>query len=82
MHGPRALLWLPRSFLHLRLITHHQSLITPMDWKLEVVIVPVSDVERAKRFYSEGVGFKVDVDHRPSERFRVSTMVNSISLRP
>ncbi len=35
-----------------------------MDYKLEVVVVPVSDVERAKRFYSEQVGFTVDVDHR------------------
>ena len=35
-----------------------------MDWKLEVVVVPVSDVDRAKQFYSEQVGFKVDVDHR------------------
>lgn len=45
-----------------------------MDWKLEVVVVPVSDVDRAKRFYSERVGFVVDVDHRPNERFRVVQM--------
>lgn len=45
-----------------------------MDWKLEVVVVPVSDVDRAKRFYSEQVGFVVDVDHRPNERFRVVQM--------
>ena len=42
-----------------------------MDWKLEVVVVPVSDVDRAKQFYSEQVGFKVDVDHRVGEQFRV-----------
>jgi catechol 2,3-dioxygenase-like lactoylglutathione lyase family enzyme len=42
-----------------------------MDWKLEVVVVPVSDVDRAKRFYSEQVGFVVDVDHQPNEKFRV-----------
>src|SRR5689334_21861078 len=42
-----------------------------MDWKLEVVVVPVSDVDRAKRFYSEQVGFVVDVDHRVGETFRV-----------
>lgn len=42
-----------------------------MEWKLEVVVVPVSDVDRAKRFYSEQVGFVVDVDHRASEAFRV-----------
>lgn len=45
-----------------------------MDWKLEVVVVPVSDVDRAKRFYSEQVGFVVDVDHRPNEQFRVVQM--------
>ena len=33
-----------------------------MDWKLELVVVPVSDVDRAKRFYSEQVGFAVDLD--------------------
>jgi catechol 2,3-dioxygenase-like lactoylglutathione lyase family enzyme len=42
-----------------------------MDWKLEVVVVPVSDVDRAKQFYSEQVGFVVDVDHRANERMRV-----------
>jgi catechol 2,3-dioxygenase-like lactoylglutathione lyase family enzyme len=42
-----------------------------MEWKLELVVVPVADVDRAKRFYSEQVGFVVDVDHRPSETFRV-----------
>jgi catechol 2,3-dioxygenase-like lactoylglutathione lyase family enzyme len=42
-----------------------------MDWKLEVVVVPVSDVDRAKHFYSEQLGFVVDVDHRAGEGFRV-----------
>ncbi|MEK6721407.1 MAG: VOC family protein [Chloroflexota bacterium] len=42
-----------------------------MDWKLEVVVVPVSDVDRSKAFYSDQVGFVVDVDHRPSDAFRV-----------
>ena len=41
-----------------------------MDWKLEVVVVPVSDLDRAKRFYSEQVGFVVDVD-RATETMRV-----------
>ena len=45
-----------------------------MDWKLEVVVVPVSDVDRAKRFYSDQVGFVVDVDHRASETMRVVQM--------
>ncbi|MCW2878969.1 MAG: Glyoxalase/bleomycin resistance protein/dioxygenase [Sphaerisporangium sp.] len=42
-----------------------------MDWKLELVVVPVSDVDRAKTFYSEQVGFVVDVDHSAGEDFRV-----------
>jgi len=42
-----------------------------MDWKLELIVVPVSDVDRAKAFYAEQVGFVVDVDHRAGEDFRV-----------
>ena len=42
-----------------------------MDWKLELVIVPVSDVDRAKAFYMEQAGFNLDVDHRAGEDFRV-----------
>src|SRR5512141_48226 len=38
-----------------------------MDWKLEVVVVPVSDVDRAKAFYAEQLGFPVDVDHRAGD---------------
>jgi catechol 2,3-dioxygenase-like lactoylglutathione lyase family enzyme len=41
-----------------------------MDWKIEVIVVPVSDVDRAKQFYSEQVGFVVDVD-RATETMRV-----------
>jgi catechol 2,3-dioxygenase-like lactoylglutathione lyase family enzyme len=35
-----------------------------MDWKIEVVTIPVSDIERARQFYAEKVGFEVDIDHR------------------
>jgi catechol 2,3-dioxygenase-like lactoylglutathione lyase family enzyme len=42
-----------------------------MDWKLELVILPVSDVDRAKAFYSEKLGFNVDVDHDAGDAFRV-----------
>jgi catechol 2,3-dioxygenase-like lactoylglutathione lyase family enzyme len=45
-----------------------------MDWKLEVVVVPVSDVDRSKAFYSEKVGFHVDVDDAPAEGFRIVQM--------
>jgi predicted enzyme related to lactoylglutathione lyase len=41
---------------------HHTKGRRTMDWKLEVVQVPVTDVERAKRFYSEQVGFAVDLE--------------------
>jgi len=42
-----------------------------MEWKLEVVVVPVSDVERAKHFYSQQVGFQVDVDRQVNPKLRV-----------
>lgn len=41
-----------------------------MDMRLEVVVLPVSDVDRAKAFY-EQVGFRLDVDHRAGDQFRV-----------
>jgi catechol 2,3-dioxygenase-like lactoylglutathione lyase family enzyme len=34
-----------------------------MDWKLELIMVPVADIDRSKQFYSEQLGFHVDVDH-------------------
>jgi catechol 2,3-dioxygenase-like lactoylglutathione lyase family enzyme len=42
-----------------------------MDWKLEIVVVPVTDVDRAKRFYSEQVGFAVDHDTRISDDMHI-----------
>jgi catechol 2,3-dioxygenase-like lactoylglutathione lyase family enzyme len=42
-----------------------------MDWKLEVVPVPVTDVDRAKHFYSEQVGFVVDLDTQISDEMRL-----------
>lgn len=42
-----------------------------MKWTLEVVIVPVSDIDRAKAFYSEKVGFHVDHDTKLGEGQRV-----------
>ena len=41
-----------------------------MDWKLELVAVPVTDVDRAKRFYTEQVGFNADHDHQVSDELR------------
>jgi predicted enzyme related to lactoylglutathione lyase len=41
-----------------------------MDWKLELVILPVSDADRAKAFYTGQVGFDADHDHRVSDELR------------
>jgi len=41
-----------------------------MDWKLELIVVPVSNQDRAKDFYIEKAGFQLDVDHKAGD-FRV-----------
>jgi len=41
-----------------------------MDWKLELVAIPVSDVDRAKTFYVEKAGFHADHDHKVSDEIR------------
>ena len=48
-----------------------------MDYKLELVVVPVSDVERAKAFYIDQMAFELIVDHQPNETFRVVQLVPS-----
>jgi catechol 2,3-dioxygenase-like lactoylglutathione lyase family enzyme len=45
-----------------------------VDLKLELVLVPVSDVDRAKAFYTEKVGFNLDVDTEPTEGLRIVQM--------
>jgi catechol 2,3-dioxygenase-like lactoylglutathione lyase family enzyme len=42
-----------------------------VEWKLELVVVPVADIDRAKAFYLDQVGFDLLVDHRAGEEFRV-----------
>jgi len=42
-----------------------------VEWKLELVVVPVTDVDRAKHFYLEKAGFDLIVDHSAGEDFRV-----------
>ena len=42
-----------------------------MDWKLELIVVPVSDVDRSKAFYIDQAGFNLEVDHRAGDTFRV-----------
>jgi catechol 2,3-dioxygenase-like lactoylglutathione lyase family enzyme len=41
-----------------------------MDWKLELVAVPVSDVDKAKAFYVDQVGFHLDHDHQVTDDLR------------
>ena len=45
-----------------------------MDWKLEVVVVPVTDIDRAKSFYVDKLGFHLDADTQPTETMRVVHM--------
>jgi predicted enzyme related to lactoylglutathione lyase len=42
-----------------------------VDWKLELIVVPVVDVDRAKAFYIEQAGFDLHVDHSAGDDFRV-----------
>lgn len=42
-----------------------------MDFKLELIILPVTDIDRAKAFYIEQAGFRLDVDHSAGEDFRI-----------
>ena len=46
----------------------------PMDFKLEVVVVPVTDVDRAKDFYVGKLGFRLDADTQPTPSLRVVHM--------
>jgi catechol 2,3-dioxygenase-like lactoylglutathione lyase family enzyme len=45
-----------------------------VDYKLELVLLPVADVDRAKTFYTQKAGFNLDVDTSPTEEFRVVQM--------
>jgi len=53
-----------------------------MDWKLELVPIPVSDVDRAKAFYAEKVGFDVDLDVNADNDHRVSDEMRVVQLTP
>jgi catechol 2,3-dioxygenase-like lactoylglutathione lyase family enzyme len=45
-----------------------------VDYRFELLLLPVTDVDRAKSFYVDRLGFNLDVDHQPSEEFRVVQM--------
>jgi len=53
-----------------------------MDWKLELVPIPVADVDRAKAFYAEKVGFNVDLDVNADTDHRVSDERRVVQLTP
>ncbi|HEX4222043.1 MAG TPA: VOC family protein [Pseudonocardiaceae bacterium] len=42
-----------------------------MDWKLELIVLPVTDIDRAKQFYLDKLGFNLDVDYSAGEDFRI-----------
>lgn len=42
-----------------------------MDFKLELIVIPVADVDKVKAFYVDKAGFRLDVDHSGGEDFRV-----------
>jgi hypothetical protein len=42
-----------------------------MDYKLEVITLPVSDVDQAAAFYTQKAGFALDIDYHPASHFRV-----------
>jgi hypothetical protein len=58
--------WAPRG-----VSTRSGQGVVEMDWKLEVVLVPVSDIDRALHFYAEQVGFTVDHDTRATDEARI-----------
>jgi catechol 2,3-dioxygenase-like lactoylglutathione lyase family enzyme len=53
-----------------------------MDMKLELIAVPVSDVDRAKRFYTESVGFALDHDHAVSEQLALADAERAARVAP
>jgi catechol 2,3-dioxygenase-like lactoylglutathione lyase family enzyme len=53
-----------------------------MDWKLEVVVVPVTDVDRGKEFYVDTLGFRLDTDHSAGDAFRVTSSSRTPTATP
>jgi len=52
-----------------------------MDYKLEVITLPVTDVDQAAAFYTQKAGFVLDVDYHPSNDFRVVQLTPPGSAR-
>jgi predicted enzyme related to lactoylglutathione lyase len=51
-------------------MTDQNTAASPIEWRLELIQVPVSDIDRAKTFYVEQAGFVAEHDHRVSEELR------------
>jgi predicted enzyme related to lactoylglutathione lyase len=51
-------------------MTDQSTAASPIEWRLEVIQVPVSDIDRAKAFYADQAGFVAEHDHRVSEEVR------------
>lgn len=53
-----------------------------MNWTIEVIVIPVSDVDRAKEFYHDKMGFNVDIDtqHGPSRIVQITPPGSGCSL--
>jgi predicted enzyme related to lactoylglutathione lyase len=51
-------------------MTDQSNAASPIEWRLEVIQVPVSDVDRAKAFYVEQAGFVAEHDHQVSDELR------------
>src|SRR5262245_43616972 len=65
--------WLNPEFINNDLLQLMESTMSNVEMKLEVVVIPVSDVDRAKRFY-EGLGWRLDADFPGVDDFRVVQM--------
>jgi predicted enzyme related to lactoylglutathione lyase len=51
-------------------MTDQSTAASPIEWRLEVIQVPVSDIDRAKAFYADQAGFVAEHDHQVSEEVR------------
>jgi catechol 2,3-dioxygenase-like lactoylglutathione lyase family enzyme len=67
----RPMSWGSAPGLLSKQLTRHPPSEESMNWTLEVVVVPVADVDRAKAFYAERLGFNVDHDTKVSEGNRI-----------
>src|SRR4030081_3419189 len=70
----------PGSIRRMMMPTQTET-ISRLEMKLEVVPIPVSDVDAAKTFYTEQVGFNLDHDIRPNDRMRIVQMTPPGSAR-